>query len=86
MNAKLEHVVSTGQLEDGAFIAFSNTSPYFCFEATTEQAALEVAGRALNYYYGVQGSIKAPEPKRIQRNLTGVTRRRNHRIEIAAVA
>jgi hypothetical protein len=58
MNAKLEHVVRTGQLESGSFAAYSSASPYFFFEADSEKAALSVATRALNFYYGVQDSIR----------------------------
>lgn len=86
MNAKLEHVVSTGQLETGAFAAYSNTSPYFFFEAETEKAALSIAGRALNFYYSIQGSLEQPRTSAVDRKLTGVLRPRSHRIEIEHAA
>jgi hypothetical protein len=86
MNAKLEHVVLTGQLETGAFAAYSSVSPYFFFEAETEKAALTIAARALNFYYKIQGSIEQPKTSVVDRKLTSVLRPRSHRLEIESVA
>jgi hypothetical protein len=86
MNAKLEHVVLTGQLETGAFAAYSSSSPYFFFEAESEKAALQIAARALNFYYGVQPTLDAPKTSAGDRKLTGVLRQRTHRLEIEPVA
>jgi hypothetical protein len=86
MNAKLEHVVLTGQLETGVYAAYSSVSPYFFFEAETEKAALAIASRALNFYYKVQGSIEKPKTSTVERRLTGVLRPRSHRLEIDSVA
>lgn len=60
MTSKIEHIVSTGQLESGGYIAYSSSTPYFCFEAASEAEALSVASRALNYYFGIEGSITRP--------------------------
>ncbi len=48
----MENVSSyeVGQLETGAWVALSLTSPYFCLEGSTEAEVLELAQKALTFY------------------------------------
>lgn len=48
MNA--DHPIYIARLEDGTFLAASNSTPRFCVGAETKAAAVEKAERALEFY------------------------------------
>ena len=44
---------------DGKFFAATNQSPYFCFEAESEEAVLEKAKNGLAFYVGARAEHRA---------------------------
>lgn len=66
--------VNLGVTNEGEWVAYSTSSPYFYFRAPTQAEALEVADRALSFYFGAGGSF-SPAPKRPAPSLTKVTPR-----------
>lgn len=46
------------ELPDGKFVAASNTAPYFCFRADSEEAVLAKVDAALTFYF--EKDRKAP--------------------------
>lgn len=53
----MDHTFSISYSESGKFVASSVRAPYFCFEADTEDAVVETARRALNFYHGADGKV-----------------------------
>lgn len=43
-------IVYFRQASDGRWLAATGTAPYFCFEAESQDAVLQVATRALRFY------------------------------------
>ncbi|WP_338241547.1 hypothetical protein [Aurantiacibacter hainanensis] len=52
-----------GELPDGKFVAASNSSPYFCFRAQSEDDVLAKVDAALTYYYSVCGEKPAMQKR-----------------------
>lgn len=48
------------ELPGGKFIAASNSAPYFCFRADTEEAVFAKVDAALTYYWSAQVQTGAP--------------------------
>ncbi len=88
MTKQLEHEVFFARAEGGAFIASSATSPYFLFEADSEEAVREIACQALNFYFGEEGyldPVNRPQPAH-RTNLTRVFRQKSEILTIGDVA
>lgn len=49
---------------DGKWLAATRTSPFFCFEAESEEAALSIAAKALEYYVSAHSRIQAARTER----------------------
>lgn len=75
------HTVQIGQTETGTFVAVSAHSPYFCFEAASEEEVVALAGRALNFFYQTEGNIAAV-PHRETPRLSRVVRTKKEKITL----
>jgi predicted RNase H-like HicB family nuclease len=75
MEQEVRTTFCVGQLSDGRFVAASNTPPYFCFRADTEEQAIERAFKALEFYFNAADSwIAAPVAKQATLNTWSKTR------------
>ncbi len=62
--------IYTGKIE-GRYIAATGRSPYFYFEADSEEAALSLAKRALTFYKNALSNLETNQAKPIpSRNFT----------------
>ena len=72
---KTVHKVHVSTTEAGKFLVTSDRSPFFCFEADTEQEALDITVRALEFYHseGERTPIKPlPSKEFIPLTITGI--------------
>lgn len=69
-----------GETENG-FVAASLSSPYFCFEAATEEEAIETAKRALGFAVSKARPVAA-SPSRLTLDRPALSRR----VELPAMA
>lgn len=53
---KTLHTFTIGRV-DGCWLAVSTHEPYFCLEAKTQEEAIAIANRALEFYFGQPGSV-----------------------------
>lgn len=58
-----ELIVSLARLDNGRFVAASTTSPFFCFEADTEEAATQKVDQALAFYQQAKREVRAQDRK-----------------------
>ncbi len=72
--------IAIGKTDNG-FVAASLSSPYFCFEASTEEEALETAKRALEFAVAKQRPVNAA-PSRLTLDRPALSRR----VELPAMA
>ena len=84
MSNTLVHKVHVGLTDEGKFLASSADSPYFCFEADTEEGAVKMAEEALNFFHGVEGRCEAVRPTTSPAKLTRVFPRRVAEVPVAA--
>ena len=56
-----------GQIDDGRFAAASTSAPYFCFIEADEDAAIQKANAALDFFYGNKGTLtqRSLSPKNV---------------------
>ena len=66
-------IVNIAQREGGGYIAASTASPYFCFEAATEEAVKQRVEAALAFYVEAKKSIQQRDHVRHETSIT-VTR------------
>ena len=52
------HHVYLGVTDSGTYVAATDSSPYFCFEGTTEGEVEEKAQKAFRFYLRVKGEVE----------------------------
>ena len=63
----MSHKFIVSYNEKGTYVATSASSPYFCFEGSSEEEVADTARRALNFYHEASGNVSrvTSEPKTI---------------------
>ena len=74
-----------GQIDDGRFAATSTHAPYFCFVEVDEDAAIQKANAALDFYFGGKG-VSAPRSNTRKNVVNFVPQRRIEALKEYAVA
>lgn len=80
MENKRAHRVFVGRTDTGRPAVASASSPFFLFEADTEDAALEKAKRALDFYFKAPGSIVAGHREVVSRSISRFYSKRSEEI------
>ncbi|HEY9092161.1 hypothetical protein [Parasphingorhabdus sp.] len=70
MNTVASVQFCVGQTSDGRFVAATNTAPYFCFRADSEEEAVQKAERALEFYFCWEDSHEIQRNKIIHKPAT----------------
>ena len=70
--AELVHHFTTGQVDNGTWLAISTRAPYFCLEGESQAEVEAKANRALDFYFGGKGKVtsRGLVPKRRTRQKT----------------
>ena len=55
--SKTTHKFVSGLVDNGKWLAISPCAPYFCFEGESLEEVEALANRALDFYFGVPGSV-----------------------------
>ncbi|HCX66965.1 hypothetical protein [Parvibaculum sp.] len=70
------HHVYLGVTDSGTYVAATDSSPYFCFEGTTEGEVEEKAQKAFRFYLRVKGSLVPDVRVGVEARLSKVVRRK----------
>lgn len=77
-----QHSFWISATDRGTYIASSSRSPYFCFEADTEEEASALAGAALNFYSGSEGVVQSSPLPKIERKLVRSSRQKRRIVRV----
>jgi hypothetical protein len=73
---------TVGKKDADRWLAISTRAPYFCFEGDSAEEVRAIAGRALDFYFGVNGGrVTAGRPVR-RRTRALSTFSPDHRVEL----
>ncbi len=82
---KVIHRVFVGRTEEKLAAVAAARSPYFFFEAETEDEALQIAQRALNFYFENPTEWTTPTPvKKTQPSISRFRKTRTEEIRVQA--